>query len=195
MNAEHKLSLTNKSVEQAALGAKDVLNTMQQNMGFIPNMYAAMANSPVLLNTYASGYQLFREQSGFNAVEQEVIFLAISRENGCTYCMAAHSFVADSISKVPTNITDAIRDNTLVPNDTLAQLVDFTITMVRSRGLPSKQAVDAFLGAGYSEHHILDIIQAISVKTISNYANHLFHTDVDDVFKGRVWSGNEIEVE
>ena len=172
-----------------------MLNTMQQNMGFIPNMYAAMANSPVLLNTYASGYQLFREQSGFNAVEQEVIFLAISRENGCTYCMAAHSFVADSISKVPTNITDAIRDNTLVPNDTLAQLVDFTITMVRSRGLPSKQAVDAFLGAGYSEHHILDIIQAISVKTISNYANHLFHTDVDDVFKGRVWSGNEIEVE
>ena len=188
MSAEYKLSLKGQSVDEAALGAKDVLNNTQKNMGFIPNMYAAMANSPVLLNTYASGYKYFREQSGFNAVEQEVIFLAISRENNCTYCMAAHSFVADAISKVPTDITDAIRDGRVVPDEQLAQLVSFTTTMVRSRGLPSKEEVETFIGAGYSEHHVLDIIQAISVKTISNYANHLFHTEVDDAFKSRLWS-------
>ena len=188
MNAEYKLSLTKKTIEEAELGAKDVLNNTQQSMGFIPNMYAAMANSPILLDTYARGYQLFREQSGFNAIEQEVLFLAISRENGCTYCMAAHSFVADEISGVPTEITNAIRDGSVVPNVKLAELISFAITMVQSRGLPSKQAVTSFLDAGYEESHILDIIQAISVKTISNYANHLFHTDVDDVFKSRVWS-------
>jgi uncharacterized peroxidase-related enzyme len=191
MNAEYKLSLTNKSIEDAELGAKDVLINTRNAMGFIPNMYAAMANSPILLDTYASGYQLFREQSGFNAVEQEVVFLAISRENGCAYCMAAHSFVADEISKVPREITDAIREGTTVPDNQLAELVSFSTMMVRTRGLPSKQEVNNFLSMGYSEQHILDIIQAISVKTISNYANHLFHTEVDDVFKLWVWSNVE----
>jgi len=156
-------------------------------MGFIPNMYAAMANSPVLLNTYASGYKLFREQSGFSAVEQEVIFLAISRENECDYCMAAHSFVADAISNVPVEITNAIRNDALVPDLKLAALVDFTRVMVKERGMPTSSDVEAFIGVGYSEVGILEIIQAISVKTISNYSNHLFHTKLDEVFEDRHW--------
>lgn len=47
--------------------------------------------------------------------------------------------------------------------------------------------VQHFLDAGYSERHILEIILAISVKTLSNYANHLFHTPIDGVFAGRAW--------
>jgi len=30
--------------------------------------------------------------------------------------------------------------------------------------------------------HVLEIILAMAVKTISNYANHVNHTDVDDAF-------------
>jgi len=187
MNAEYKLSLTNKSIDDAELGVKDVLINTRNAMGFIPNMYAAMANSSILLDTYASGYKLFREKSGFSSIEQEVIFLTISRENACTYCMAAHSFVADVMSKVPKNITDAIRNDKSIPDSKLSELVNFTRTMVRARGLPKETDVKDFLGAGYSELHVLDIIQAISVKTISNYANHLFHTELDDVFKKREW--------
>ncbi|MBV1875641.1 MAG: carboxymuconolactone decarboxylase family protein [Cycloclasticus sp.] len=189
MNKEYKLSLTNRSIEEAELGAKDVLINTRDAMGFIPNMYmyTAMANSPILLDTYASGCKLFREQSGFNPIEQEVVFLAISRENACIYCMAAHSFVADAMSKVPENITDAIRNDTSIPDIKIAELAKFTRTMVKTRGLPKVGDVDDFLEAGYSEHHVLDIIQAISVKTISNYANHLFHTELDDVFKKREW--------
>jgi len=187
MNAEYKLSLTNQSIEEAELGAKNMLVNTRDVMGFIPNMYAAMANSSILLDTYASGYKLFREQSGFDPIEQEVIFLAISRENACMYCMAAHSFVDDTISKVPKNITDGIRNDTRIPDRKLSELVKFTRTMVRTRGLPAVRDVVNFLEAGYSEHRVLDIIQAISVKTISNYANHLFHTELDDTFKEREW--------
>lgn len=61
-------------------------------------------------------------------------------------------------------------------------------TMVVKRGLPGKADVAAFLAAGFSERHILEIVLAISVKTLSNYANHLFHTPVDGAFAGRVWS-------
>jgi len=32
-------------------------------------------------------------------------------------------------------------------------------------------------------------VLAIAVKTLSNYANHLFHTPVDDLFATRTWAG------
>lgn len=60
--------------------------------------------------------------------------------------------------------------------------------MVASRGLPSREAVAQFLAAGYEERLILEIILAIAVKTLSNYANHVFHTALDPMFESRRWT-------
>ncbi len=35
--------------------ARDMLESSQRNLGFVPNMYANMANSPGLLQTYLLG--------------------------------------------------------------------------------------------------------------------------------------------
>jgi alkylhydroperoxidase family enzyme len=69
----------------------------------------------------------------------------------------------------------------------LAALVAFVRVMVEKRGLPQRADVEAFLGAGYMERQILEIILAVAVKTISNYSNHLFHTPVDAAFASRAW--------
>ncbi|MFT5599231.1 MAG: putative peroxidase-related enzyme [Urechidicola sp.] len=183
----YTLTLQAKTVEDADPQAREVLEQTQAKMGMVPNMYGVMANSPAMLQSYAQGYALFREKSGFTPAEQEVVFLTISRENGCHYCMAAHSFVADNISKVPMEVTDAIRNDDAIADRKIAELRDFTRIMVVSRGHPNQDDVSAFVQAGYSESHILDIILAISVKTISNYANHVFDTPVDAAFKGRSW--------
>lgn len=189
MQAEYKLSLPAITHENAEALAAQHLKTAQSKFGFVPNMYAVMANSPGLLDTYVHGYDNFRALSGFTPAEQEVVLLAVSRDNACTYCMAAHSFLADRMSGVPVAVTDAIRDGKPIPNTKLAALYDFTRTMLKSRGLPSRAQVEAFKVHGYSERHILDIVLAISVKTLSNYANHLFHTPVDAVFADRTWAG------
>lgn len=44
---------------------KEVLDTALKQVGFIPNMYANMANAPAVLSTYLHGYGLFRGESGF----------------------------------------------------------------------------------------------------------------------------------
>ena len=188
MHAEPKLSLPALSPSEAEPLALNRMEEALNKLGFIPNMYSVMANSPGLLDTYIHGYELFRAQSGFTPAEQEVVLLAISRENGCDYCVAAHSFLADRMSGVPAAVTDAIRDGAAIPDARLAALHDFARTMVAKRGLPSKADVAAFLAAGFSERHILEVVLAISVKTLSNYANHLFHTPVDGAFAGRAWS-------
>ena len=58
----------------------------------------------------------------------------------------------------------------------------------KESGRPTAADVDRFTRAGYREGHILSIILAISVKTISNYSNHVFSTQIDDAFSGRKWT-------
>ncbi|WP_210186559.1 carboxymuconolactone decarboxylase family protein [Hyphomicrobium sp. NDB2Meth4] len=175
------------SIEGATGKAKALLEKAKQSLGFVPNMYGAMANEPALLEVYLSAYATFRAECGFSPVEQEVIFLVISRDNGCDYCVAAHSFVADHMSKVPASITDAIRDGRPIDDPKLAALATFASRMVASRGRPSDADVAAFKAAGYGERNILGVILAISVKTLSNYTNHVFHTPVDEAFASRLW--------
>jgi uncharacterized peroxidase-related enzyme len=188
VQADYKITLPAFAAREAEPLAREHMDEALDKFGFIPNMYRVMANSPGLLDTYARGYARFRDLSGFSPAEQEVVLLTISRENGCEYCVGAHSFLADRMSGVPQAVTDAIRDGAPIPDAGLAALHDFTRVMLVKRGLPGRDDVQAFLSAGYSERQILEVVLAIAVKTLSNYANHLFHTPLDEVFAGRAWS-------
>lgn len=191
-NNTYKISLKAIGIDNAGDRAKALLEAAKTQAGMIPNMYKNMANLPALLETYGTGYNLFRKEGGFTPAEQEVIFLTISKENGCEYCMAAHSVVADMMSKVPVAVTDAIRNDVEIPDARLRVLSKFSSVMVLKRGRPSDEDVREFLMADYSEEHILAIILAIAVKTISNYSNHIFHTEIDTVFKAREWSAYKL---
>lgn len=187
MSEVYKTNLSLRNSEDPNPAVSAPLKAAQAGMGMVPNMYAAMVNLPALLDTYNHGYAKFRTEAGFTPVEQEVVFLAISRFNGCHYCVAAHSFVGDMMSKVPTEVTDAIRDGHPVPDAKLEALRAFAHQMTESRGNPSPEQAKVFLAAGYNNEHILGIILAISVKVISNYTNHIFHTELDPGFAARAW--------
>lgn len=181
------LDLPAQTIGTAGPRGDELLAGAKRQLGFVPNMYANMANAPGVLETYLTGYRLFREAGGFSPVEQEVVFLTISRANGCTYCMAAHSMIADKASKVPPEVLRAIREEQPIGAPKLKALSDFTRVMVDSRGMPPSDALEAFRAAGYTDRHALDIVLAIAVKTLSNYSNHLFATEVDPQFAGYRW--------
>lgn len=176
----HTLHAVNPANAEGA--QKEILDRAVKQVGFLPNMYANMANAPGVLSTYLHGYALFRSESGLTPAEQEVVFLAVSRVNGCTYCMAAHSMIADKKSGVPANVLQAIRAGQPIPDPRLAALHALTTQMVKTQGRPEPAAVQAFLAAGFQEKHVLYVILAIAVKTLSNYSNHAFATKVDEVF-------------
>jgi len=190
MQSEYKMTLPLQTPDTAGDEGRAILDKAQAQVGFLPNMYKGMVNSPALLDTYLFGYAAFRAHSTFTPQEQEVVFLTISRDNGCEYCVSAHSLIADRMTLVPAAVTDAIRDGTPIPDAKLAALSAFTHVMTSTRGLPTRADVEQFLAAGHTERHILDVILAMSVKTISNYSNHLFHTPLDDMFAARRWHGD-----
>jgi uncharacterized peroxidase-related enzyme len=182
MTAEYELDLAPVSDTDAEGSAKQMLDDARANLGFVPNMYRTMAINPGLLSTYLHGYDHFREQANFTPPEQEVVFLTISLANGCDYCTAAHSMLAINVSNLSEAHTQALRDGRSLDDPKLEMLRRFTHHMWQTRGLPSRTEAEAFKAAGYTDLHVLEIILALAVKTISNYANHVGHTQVDDAF-------------
>ncbi|MEZ4403937.1 MAG: carboxymuconolactone decarboxylase family protein [Kofleriaceae bacterium] len=184
----YQLSLPPQTIDGAAPGPRPHLEQAQRQFGFVPNMYAFMAQQPGLLETYVAGYDAFRADSGFTPPEQEVVLLTISRDNRCGYCVAAHSMVGAQMTGVPAAVLAALRADQPLPDPRLAALSRFTSAMVASRGNPTPVEADAFLAAGFTERHVLAVVLAISVKTISNYANHVFRTPVDAAFAAFTWT-------
>ena len=182
MKAEFKTSLAPVTDEIAAGEVKTMFDAVTATRGRVPNMFRTMANSEGYLSTYIHGYKAFREGSGFSLHEQEVVLLTISRENGCHYCTAVHSFIAAIPAKVEPDILAALRAGAPLADAKLQALSVFTSRLLETRGLISKDEAAAFLDAGYSEKQILEIILAISIKTLTNFSNHIFHTDLDATF-------------
>ncbi|RTK98344.1 MAG: carboxymuconolactone decarboxylase family protein [Neisseriaceae bacterium] len=176
--------LTPLTLSQASPQQQAELEQGQRQVGFIPNMYACMAHAPGLLATYLQGYGAFRQHAGFTPAEQEVIFLAISQENQCDYCVAAHNMLAEKKSAVPAPTLQAIRSGQAITEPRLAALYAFARDMVQTRGRPCPRLGASFLEAGYSETQVLYLILAIGVKTLSNFANHYCQTPLDEVFAG-----------
>jgi uncharacterized peroxidase-related enzyme len=183
----YRMTLPPVELETASPRVREPLEAAKRRMGGIPNMYARMATSAGALETYLYGYERFRRDSGFTPAEQEVVLLTVSAENGCEYCVAAHSVIADTSSKVPREVTDSIRSGTAIADPKLRSLSQLTRAIVSTRGRPSSKDVKDFLDAGYAEKQILELVLAVSVKTISNYVNHLFDTPLDAAFEAREW--------
>ena len=182
MTSAAKLDLPAQSLDSSDAAVREVLEKARAQVGFIPNMYANMVNSPGVLDTYLDGYARFRSDSTFTPVEQEVVFLVISTSNGCGYCTAAHSMIADKMSRVPADVLAALRARKPIADARLAALATFTQIMFDTRGRPTEADLNSFRAAGYSDRQALEIVLALAVKTLSNYANHLLHTEIDDMF-------------
>lgn len=177
------------TLASAPAGSLPILEAANKGLGFIPNLYAHLAESPATLEAYKQLGALL-EKSAFSPEEQQSILLAVSVENRCTYCVAAHSFIARNMVKVPADTISALRSGGALPNAKLNALATFTRAVVRERGwVADSQELKGFFAAGYTKQHALEVILGVAMKTLSNYANHLTDTPVDAAFAKEAWVG------
>lgn len=165
------------------------LRTAQQKLGFIPNMMAVLAESPAALEGYQA-VQGALATSSFSAAEQHFVALAVSVDNGCTYCVPAYSMMAVK-SGAPQQAVDALRDGQPIDDGRLSALRDFTQAVVEKRGRVPEEEVKAFLDAGFTKAQVLEVILAAAFKLISNYTNHVADVPLDEAFQPYLWDGQK----
>jgi uncharacterized peroxidase-related enzyme len=178
------------TIESAPEGSRALLADGQKRMGFIPNLYAGLAESPAALEAYFA-LSAALAKTELTPVEQQVVMLNASVENGCSYCVAAHSMLATNVAKADPDTVCSLREQRPIADPRLRALADFTRQVVQERGWVTEAAVQAFLDAGFSRGNVLDVVMGVTMKTLSNYANHLMQTPVDDVFADERWEATQ----
>lgn len=168
------------TVASAPAAAQPLLEQAQAQFGLIPNLFGGMASAPGLLQSYMAVYQAFASGT-LNALEQQIICIAVSLEHDCDYCVAAHSTVA-GMQQLDPAVVSALRNGSTLPDAKLEALRSFTLALVRQRGWAEPAQLEAFLAAGYTRAAALEVVTGIGLKILSNYADHLIHTPVDAPF-------------
>lgn len=154
---------------------QEIFDTLQQKIGFVPNLYATIAYSPTALGDYLT---LQNRKSSVRARERELINLVVSEVNACDYCRAAHTAVARMQGFTDDQILE-IRGGTASFDAKLDALARFVREVVESRGHPRPATTDALLAAGYTRENIVDIVIVIGDKVIMNYLHGITGIPVD----------------
>ncbi len=171
---------TNHTLDTAPDRSKPLINKIEQQLGFLPNLLAAMAESPATLESYLSLGQLF-DKTSFTVTERQLILLTISRHRNSCYCLAAHGTIAKS-QKISADVVKAVYYKQPFNDEKLDALRTFTLAVLNQQGWVKQPELSAFYQAGYSKQHVLEVVLAVSFKTLSNYINHINDTPIDKQF-------------
>lgn len=162
----------NASVESAA-----ILNNIKAAYGFIPNLFAYMAEAPTTLTAYLQLNELIAKSS-LTGAEAQLSLWVTSIENDCDFCRVAHQAFAKKFG-VLEQTHQAVLTNGLIESKRDAALVAFTKAVVNKRGHLAESDLEAFLAAGFTKQQIMEVILVVTIKTLTNYINHLTNPEVN----------------
>ena len=177
------------TAETAPEASREGLAGAKRKFGFVPNMIGVLAESPATLDGLQALHGAF-EQSSFNPKERELLLLAVSTVNGCTYCVPAHSAAAKAAGQSD-DVIEAFREGKPIADARLAALHAFATAVVEKRGRVSEAEVDAFIDAGFTKAQVLEVVLGASLMTLTNYTNHIANVPLDAAFEPFRWSKRE----
>lgn len=171
---------TKHTVETAPEGASEVLEKVVERYQFIPNLASYVAESPVSLDAVMALSQAF-DKTSLTPQEQQVVLLTVSTLNGCAYCKTVHTALGN-MQGVDRNIINATLSMETLPDPKMNALSEFTRSIVEEKGWVNEDKVNRFLAAGYSRGQVFEVVMGVSLKTFTNYCNHLAGAEPNSEF-------------
>lgn len=152
-----------------------IFDNLKSALGFVPNLYAALAYSETALGNYL---QFQNSKTSLSKKEKEVINLAVSQVNGCLYCQSAHTAVGKMNGFTDDQIIE-FRKGYSSSDKKFDALARLTKEITATRGQPSHESIEAFFEAGYTKGSLVDVIIAIADKIVMNYLHKITDVPID----------------
>lgn len=172
--------------------SKETLGKLEGAYGFIPNLGGIMAESPSMLKSLFALAMNFT-QSSLNPVEQQLVLITTSAINGCSYCVASHSMAAKK-AKMDEDTLENVRTGQPVSDEKLEALRKFTAKVVENRGWLDDGDVEDFMSAGYNKQNMLDVMVGVTMKTLTNYTNHIVKTELNPQYEPAKWDSDQFKL-
>ena len=173
------------TLESAPQPSKRLLAALKQSVGMLPNLAAAMAESPPLLEAFLAVRKIY-ENGTFTGAEIQVLALTAAFENDCSWCMAFHSLMAGK-QGVPPDVVEALRAGRSPRDERFGPLSNFAREMVRHRGTPGAAAMQRFFDAGYTRAQALEVVLGMGFSLMANYAGHFANAPLDAPLRAHAW--------
>ena len=153
-----------------------LLDTVEKQMGMVPNIVATMAQSTAVANAYL-GFSGALASGCLSSRLREQIALVVAESNDCDYCLAAHTALATGAGLSESEAAEARRGNGADAKESAA--IVFAQKIVRNRARVSDEDVQSVREAGFGDGEIAEIVAAVCLNLFTNYFNHVAQTDVD----------------
>jgi uncharacterized peroxidase-related enzyme len=139
-------------------------------LGFVPNVLRLYALRPDNLLAWNAWYEVaMKGGSGLTKAEREMIAVAVSLENDCPYCIAAHSAALRKLTKDPTasdRLASGYATAGLEPRQ--VAMLDYAVKLTRRPAEMTEADVDALREAGWSDEDVMDIAEVTGLFNMSN---------------------------
>ena len=173
---------------------RDRILAVQEKMGFVPNVFLALAHRPDELRAFMAYHDalMLRENSGLSKGEREMIVVATSGANNCLYCVVAHGAILRIVEKKPL-LADQLAVNYLKADISERQsaMLDFAITVCEDSASLVDDDYELLREYGFTDDDIWDIGAIAAFFALSNRIANLASMRPNDEFYllGRVAKG------
>jgi len=156
--------------------AQALLATTRKQLGRVPNLYRAMANSPTALSAYLA-FRGALQGGALDVRMHERIALLTAQRNHCDYCIAAHYFRGSKIGMTATDL-DATR-HARSDDPKIQAALAFVVALIDGRGVVPAPIRQNVIDKGWSEAEIGEMVAHVALNMFSNYFKQIAEPALD----------------
>jgi uncharacterized peroxidase-related enzyme len=168
---------TPASIDAAPADSRALLEAVNKKFGTVPNLFRLVSNSPAALQGYL-GMSGALDKGALPAATRERIALAIAEQNGCGYCLSAHTYIGKHLAKLDDGEIAANRRGDS-HDAKAAAAVRFAVSVLRKRGHLDDAELSAVRAAGYDDAQLVEIVQHVALNVWTNFLNNVGGTAID----------------
>lgn len=154
---------------------RERIGAIAKKSGFVPNIFRALGRRPAELRAFLDYHDALMERNdGLTKAERELVVVATSGANHCTYCIVAHGAILRVRMKDP-EIADRVAANPWAVELSSREraIVDLALLIATDSAALTEVELDEARIAGLSEDEIWDVGAITALFAMSNRLAHL----------------------
>jgi len=154
---------------------RERIGEIARRSGFVPNIFRALGHRPAELRAFLDYHDaLMNREGGLTKAERELVVVATSGANHCTYCIVAHGAILRIRAKDPHLADQVAASPWHAPLDERRRAIaDFALALARSPERFGDADIARARSAGLTDDEIWDIGAITALFAASNRLAHL----------------------
>lgn len=144
--------------------------------GQVPNMFATAARSPAAIQALNAFFGALGKGSLGGKVGERIA-IAVAQQNGCEYCLSAHTAIG-GMHGVPAAELQAAKQG-ISSDPRAAAAMSFALAVLRERGKVDDATLATARAAGLGDPELVEIVAHVALNVFTNYLNNVAGTEID----------------